>query len=106
MRETFLENDAVVPWLRSQALIAPYDNRARHGCRQNRFTWSCESAFFSNDISRPILALRKRFTTAFASLALSCDALADETTILDFHSLLEAQALSEHMCERVSSDIV
>src|SRR5713226_9738814 len=100
-RERFLaEMDAVIPWARLVALIAPHYPKAGRGrqplglekmlriyCVQQWFNLSdpqAEDAIYDSE------AIRR-----FAGVELSEDVVPDETTILRFRHLLEAHHLTE-----------
>ncbi len=113
-REKFLaEMDAVVPWVRLLALIAPYypkmgtkggrpaiplDVMLRIHCLQNWYALSdpmAEETLYDSD------AMRR-----FAGLELGDDRIPDETTILNFRHLLERHELTEAIFAEVNAHLV
>lgn len=106
-RERFLaEMNAVVPWARLTALIAPHYPKGERGrppmplermlrvyCMQQWFNLSDPQA---EDALYDIEPMRR-----FAGVELAEDAIPDETTILNFRHLLEAHRLTEQIFAEV-----
>lgn len=100
-REVFLgEMDAVIPWARLEALIAPHYAKPRKGRPQMPLAMMLRIYFLQQwyDLSDPgaeealydIHSMRD-----FAGLDLWQDAVPDETTILNFRHFLEHHKLTE-----------
>jgi transposase, IS5 family len=112
-REAFLaEMDAVVPWSRLEAVIAPHYPRAgpnggrrpyplavmlRIYCLQQWYQLSDPGA---EEALYDIQSMR-----AFAGLELGRDAIPDETTILDFRHLLERHELTKAVFAAVAEHL-
>ncbi len=107
-REVFLgEMDAVVPWARIEALIAPHYARPRKGRPQMPLSVMLRIYFLQQwyDLSDPgaeealydIHSMRD-----FAGLDLGQDAVPDETTILNFRHFLERHKLTETLFSAVT----
>jgi IS5 family transposase len=110
-RERFLgEMDAVVPWARLLGLIKPHYPKAGNGRRPYPLAVMLRIYFLQQwyQLSDPgaeealydIQSMR-----AFAGLELGRDAIPDETTILNFRHLLEANDLTKAIFEAVSKDL-
>jgi len=108
-REIFLgEMDAVVPWGRLEALIAPHYTKPRKGRPQMPLTVMLRIYFLQQwyGLSDPgaeealydIHSMR-----GFAGLELGRDAIPDETTILNFRHLLERHKLTQALFAVVKS---
>jgi IS5 family transposase len=110
-REVFLaEMEAVVPWALLLALIEPYYPKAGNGRRPYPLTVMLRIYFLQQwyQLSDPgaeealydIQSMR-----AFAGLELGCDAIPDETTILNFRHLLERHELTKALFEAVAAHL-
>jgi len=110
-REVFLaEMDAVVPWALLLALIEPHYPKAGNGRRPYPLAVMLRIYFLQQwyQLSDPgaeealydIQSMR-----AFASLELGCDAIPDETTILNFRHLLEVNELTKAIFEAVAGHL-
>ena len=102
-RERFLaEMDAVIPWARLTALIAPHYPKAGQGTQPMPLERMLRIYFLQHwfNLSDPAMedalydseAMRR-----FAGIELSVDAVPDESTILRFRHLLERHQLTEAM---------
>jgi transposase, IS5 family len=102
-RERFLaEMDAVIPWTRLLALIAPHYPKAGHGTQPMPLARMLRIYFLQHwfNLSDPAMedalydseAMRR-----FAGIELSVDAVPDESTILRFRHLLERHQVTEAM---------
>lgn len=107
-REVFLgEMDAVVPWLRLEALIAPHYVKPRKGRPQMPLSVMLRIYFLQQwyNLSDPGAeeALYDMHSMRnFTGLDLAHDAIPDETTILNFRHLLEHHNLTEALFGAVS----
>lgn len=107
-REVFLgEMDAVVPWARLEALIAPHYTKPRKGRPQMPLFVMLRIYFLQQwyGLSDPGVeeALYDMHSMReFAGLDLAHDTIPDETTILNFRHLLEAHNLTEALFGAVS----
>jgi len=110
-RERFLgDMDAVVPWARLLALIEPVYPKPGNGRRPYPLAVMLRIYFLQQwyQLSDPgaeealydIQSMR-----AFAGLELGRDAIHDETTILNFRHLLEANDLTKALFEAVSAHL-
>ncbi len=110
-RERFLaEMDAVVPWATLLGLIEPHYPKAGNGRRPYPVAVMLRIYFLQQwyQLSDPgaeealydIQSMR-----AFAGLELGRDAIPDETTILNFRHLLEANDLTKAIFEAVSAHL-
>jgi IS5 family transposase len=110
-RELFLgDMDAVVPWARLLALIEPVYPKPGNGRRPYPLAVMLRIYFLQQwyQLSDPgaeealydIQSMR-----AFAGLELGRDAIPDETTILNFRHLLEANDLTKALFEAVSAHL-
>lgn len=108
-REVFLaEMEAVVPWARLEALIAPYYIRPRRGRPQMPLSVMLRIYFLQQwyDLSDPGAeeALYDMHSMRdFAGLDLGHDPVPDETTILNFRHLLERHDLTAALFAEVSA---
>jgi IS5 family transposase len=114
-RERFLaEMDGVVPWARLEGLIAPHYAKAGNGrrpyplCTMLRIyflqQWYALSDPGAEEALYDIHSCRRRASStmrAFAGLELGCDAIPDETTILNFRHLLERHDLTKALFDEV-----
>jgi IS5 family transposase len=110
-REVFLaEMEAVVPWVLLLALIEPYYPKAGNGRRPYPLAVMLRIYFLQQwyQLSDPgaeealydIQSMR-----AFVGLELGCDAIPDETTILNFRHLLERHDLTKAMFDAVAEHL-
>ncbi len=108
-REVFLsEMDQVVPWARLEALIAPHYTRPRKGRPQMPLSVMLRIYFLQqwyglSDPGAEEALYDMHSMRDFAGLDLACDAIPDETTILNFRHLLERHNLTEALFASVSS---
>ena len=108
-REIFLgEMEAVVPWTRLAALIAPYYTKPRKGRPQMPLSVMLRIYFLQQwySLSDPAAeeALYDMHSMRnFVGLDLTHDTIPDETTILNFRHLLEVHNLAEALFDAVSS---
>jgi len=107
-REVFLgEMDAVVPWARLQALIAPHYTKPCKGRRQMPLVVMLRIYFLQqwyglSDPGAEEALYDMHSMREFAGLDLAHDTIPDETTILNFRHLLEAYNLTEALFGTVS----
>jgi IS5 family transposase len=112
-REQFLaEMDAVVPWTRLLALIAPHYPKVVRRAGAHRCRWrpccGCTSFRTGMRLSDPMAeetlydseAMRR-----FAGIELGDDRIPDETTILNFRHLLERHGLTEAIFAEVNGHL-
>jgi len=113
-RDIFLsEMDAVVPWARLEGLIDPYytkprNNKPLKGRPQMALSTMLRIYFLQqwyglSDPGAEEALYDMQAMRAFAGLDLGCDAIPDETTILNFRHLLERHDLTQTLFEAVSS---
>ena len=94
-REKFLgEMDRVVPWARLEALIAPHYAKPGKGRRPFPFAAMLRIYFLQqwyalSDPGAEEALYDMESMRAFTGLELGCDAIPDETTVLNFRHLLE-----------------
>lgn len=100
-REVFLgEMDAVVPWARLEALIAPHYTKPRKGRPQMPLVVMLRIYFLQqwyglSDPGAEEALYDMHSMREFAGLDFAHDSIPDETTILNFRHLLEAHNLTE-----------
>lgn len=108
-REVFLaEMDAVVPWARLEALIAPHYVRPRKGRPRMPLSVMLRIYFLQqwyglSDPGAEEALYDMHSMRDFAGLDLGRDAIPDATTILNFRHLLEKHALTEALFAEVST---
>jgi len=108
-REVFLgEMDAVVPWARLEALIAPHYIKPRKGRPQIPLSVMLRIYFLQqwyglSDPGAEEALYDMHSMRDFAGLDLAHDTIPDETTILNFRHLLEHHSLTEALFEEVST---
>ncbi len=107
-REVFLgEMDAVVPWARLEALIAPHYTKPRKGRPQMPLVVMLRIYFLQqwyglSDPGAEEALYDMHSMREFAGLDFAHDTIPDETTILNFRHLLEAHNLTEALFGAVS----
>lgn len=107
-RDVFLgEMEAVVPWARFEALIAPHYTKPRKGRPQMPLSVMLRIYFLQqwyglSDPGAEDALYDMHSMRDFAGLDLAQDAIPDETTILNFRHLLERHNLTEALFEAVS----
>jgi len=107
-REVFLgEMDAVVPWARLEALIAPHYTKPRKGRPQMPLVVMLRIYFLQqwyglSDPGAEEALYDMHSMREFAGLDFAHDTIPDETTILNFRHLLEAHNLTEGLFGAVS----
>jgi len=107
-RDVFLgEMEAVVPWARFEALIAPHYTKPRKGRPQMPLSVMLRIYFLQqwyglSDPGAEEALYDMHSMRDFAGLDLAQDAIPDETTILNFRHLLERHNLTEALFEAVS----
>lgn len=108
-RELFLgEMEAVVPWSRLEALIAPHYTRPPKGRPQMPLSVMLRIYFLQqwyglSDPGAEEALYDMRSMRDFAGLDLGHDPIPDETTILNFRHLLEENDLTEALFDAVKS---
>ncbi len=108
-RDVFLsEMEAVVPWARFEALIAPHYTKPRKGRPQMPLSvmlriYLLQQWYGLSDPGAEEALYDMHSMRDFAGLDLAQDAIPDETTILNFRHLLERHNLTEALFEAVSS---
>ena len=99
-REIFLsEMEAVVPWARLEALIAPYYTKPRKGRPQMPLSVMLRIYFLQqwyslSDPGAEEALYDMHSMRNFVGLDLAHDSIPDETTILNFRHLLEAHNIA------------
>lgn len=108
-REAFLsEMGLVVPWVRLEELIAPHYNKPRKGRPQMPLSVMLRIYFLQqwyglSDPGAEEALYDMHSMCDFSGLDLAHDAIPDETTILNFRHLLEADILIEMLFDTVSN---
>jgi len=108
-REVFLgEMDAVVPWVRLEALIAQHYTKPRKGRPQMPLSVMLRIYFLQqwyglSDPGAEEALYDMHSMRDFAGLDLARDAIPDETTILNFRHLLEKHQLTEALFDAVKT---
>jgi len=108
-REVFLaEMDAVVPWARVEALIAPHYTKPRKGRPQMPLSAMLRIYFLQqwyglSDPGAEEALYDMHSMRDFVGLDLGRDAVPDETTILNFRHLLERHNLTQALFAEVSA---
>lgn len=106
-RERFLaEMNAVVPWARLTALIAPHYPKGKGGrppmpLERMLRIYFMQQWFNLSDPQAEDALYDMESMRRFAGIELSEDAIPDETTILNFRHLLEKHRLDEHIFAEV-----
>jgi IS5 family transposase len=108
-REKFLaEMEAVVPWFRLLAVVAPFYPKAGNGRRPYELPVMLRIHFMQHWFSYSDAAMEEALhdiplLRRFAGLDAGVDTLPDETTILNFRHLLQTHGLSSRLLAEVNA---